>query len=251
MKKALLILLMLLLGSAAVLGMFPWREAILAGASPAALLQPAPSPTPSPSPPPRPTPVPTPTPLAEDPAANARMAWEALFTYPSHEAPIRVLALLDAPGSTGDTIYLQMLQEGMLQSKGVYYAQLPSPAPVAATSQPDAEGSGEPPEEEPPLEEESLPQAPRDPVEWTAQALAGIPVGLLDSIYAETPDLALAAYEALRAAERNDAVEVICAGITPEIIDAMRQDHFSMGAAAGVYENEERVVYSEEFRSAS
>ena len=74
MKKALLLLLMLLLGAAAVLGMFPWREAILAGASPAALLQPAPSPTPCPSPTPRPTPVPTPTPLAEDPAANARMA---------------------------------------------------------------------------------------------------------------------------------------------------------------------------------
>ncbi len=159
------------------------------------------------------TPAPTPTPVAEDPAQTAAMAWEALFAYPSHETPIRVLALLRKEGSPGDMTYRQMLSDGKLMAKGVYYAQAGA----------------------------------ANPADWTAEALKAVPVGLLDSIYAETPELALAAYTALRKAERNDSVEVICAGVTAEVLAALQEDHFSMGAAAGVYENELRVVYAQEF----
>lgn len=197
-----------------------------------------PSPIPTLAPTPTPTPVPTPTPLTEDPAECAAMAWDALFTYPAHEAPIRVLALLDAPGSPGDCIFQEMVQDGKLQPKGVYYANLPPETP--APSESPAEGETPMPAETPAL--------PLDAGAWTAQALDGVPVGLLDSIYAETPQLAMDAYRALRAANRNDAVEVICAGITQEILDAMVEDHFSMGAAAGLYENQIRVVYAEEFQ---
>lgn len=196
------------------------------------------SPTPMLAPTPTPTPAPTPTPLVEDPAECAAMAWEALFSYPSHEAPIRVLALLDTPGSPGDCIFQEMVQDGKLQPKGVYYANLPPETP--APSESPAEGETPMPAETPAL--------PLDAGAWTAQALDGVPVGLLDSIYAETPQLAMDAYRALRAANRNDAVEVICAGITQEILDAMVEDHFSMGAAAGLYENQIRVVYAEEFQ---
>ena len=206
-----------------------------------ALVQ-TPSPIPTLAPTPTPTPVPTPTPLTEDPAECAAMAWDALFTYPAHEAPIRVLALLDAPGSPGDCIFQEMVQDGKLQPKGVYYANLPPETPAP---------SGSPPEGETPAPEETpagTPALPLDPGTWTAQALDGVPVGLLDSIYAETHQLAMDAYRALRAANRNDAVEVICAGITQEVLDAMAEDHFSMGAAAGLYENQIRVVYAEEFQ---
>lgn len=202
-----------------------------------ALVQ-TPSPIPTLAPTPTPTPVPTPTPLTEDPAECAAMAWDALFTYPAHEAPIRVLALLDAPGSPGDVIFQEMVQAGKLQPKGVYYANLPPATPAP---------SGSPSEGETPMPAET-PALPLDAGAWTAQALDGVPVGLLDSIYGETPQLAMEAYRALRAANRNDAVEVICAGITQEILDAMVEDHFSMGAAAGLYENQIRVVYAEEFQ---
>ncbi|MEA5058579.1 MAG: hypothetical protein VB049_00870 [Candidatus Pelethousia sp.] len=158
-----------------------------------------------------PIPLPSASPLAEDPALCASMAWDALFAYPSHEAPIRVLALFAKENSPGDVIYQTMLADGKLMAKGVYHA--------------DADG---------------------DAKAWTEKALQGVTIGLLDSIYAETPELALAAYEALCAAERNDSVEVICAGITEDVLAAMRKDHFAMGAAAGVYENEMQVVYADD-----
>lgn len=242
MKRGLAIFLAVVLTIGAVgfiglcLGAMQGREAP-AFVESLALVQ-TPSPIPTLAPTPTPTPVPTPTPLTEDPAECAAMAWDALFTYPAHEAPIRVLALLDAPGSPGDCIFQEMVQDGKLQPKGVYYANLPPETP--APSESPAEGETPMPAETPAL--------PLDAGAWTAQALDGVPVGLLDSIYAETPQLAMDAYRALRAANRNDAVEVICAGITQEILDAMVEDHFSMGAAAGLYENQIRVVYAEEFR---
>ena len=239
MKRGLAIFLAVVLTIGAVGFIGLCLESLQGGDVPAfvknlALVQ-TPSPTPTLAPTPTPTPAPTPTPLVEDPAECAAMAWDALFTYPAHEAPIRVLALLDTPGSPGDVIFQEMVQAGKLQPKGVYYDNLP-PAP-----------SESPSEGETPMPAET-PALPLDPGTWTAQALDGVTVGLLDSIYAETPQLAMDAYRALRAANRNDAVEVICAGITQEILDAMVEDHFSMGAAAGLYENQIRVVYAEEFQ---
>ena len=239
MKRGLAIFLAVVLTIGAVGFIGLCLESLQGGDVPAfvknlALVQ-TPSPIPTLAPTPTPTPVPTPTPLTGEPAECAAMAWEALFSYPSHEAPIRVLALLDAPGSPGDVIFQEMVQAGKLQPKGVYYDNLP-PAP-----------SESPSEGEIPMPAET-PALPLDAGAWTAQALDGVPVGLLDSIYGETPQLAMEAYRALRAANRNDAVEVICAGITQEVLDAMAEDHFSMGAAAGLYENQIRVVYAEEFR---
>ena len=243
MKRGLAIFLAVVLTIGAVGFIGLCLESLQGGDVPAfvknlALVQ-TPSPTPMLAPTPTPTPAPTPTPLVEDPAECAAMAWDALFTYPAHEAPIRVLALLNTPGSPGDVIFQEMVQAGKLQPKGVYYDNLP-PAPSESPS----EGETPAPEETP----EGTPTLPLDPGTWTAQALEGVTVGLLDSIYAETPQLAMDAYRALRAANRNDAVEVICAGITQEVLDAMAEDHFSMGAAAGLYENQIRVVYAEEFQ---
>ena len=239
MKRGLAIFLAVVLTIGAVGFIGLCLESLQGGDVPAfvknlALVQ-TPSPIPTLAPTPTPTPVPTPTPLTEDPAECAAMAWDALFTYPAHEAPIRVLALLDTPGSPGDVIFQEMVQAGKLQPKGVYYDNLP-PSP-----------SESPSEGETPMPAET-PALLLDAGAWTAQALDGVTVGLLDSIYAETPQLAMDAYRALRAANRNDAVEVICAGITQEVLDAMAEDHFSMGAAAGLYENQIRVVYAEEFR---
>lgn len=76
------------------------------------------------------------------------------------------------------------------------------------------------------------------PEKWTERALAEIPVGLLDTIYAENAELAKAAYAALKAANRNDSVEVICAELTEELVSLMIEDHWLMGACVGVNMNE-------------
>lgn len=219
MKKIILSALILILILLTLICIVGFRQEIMAGETPAflraageAAVTAKPSATPLPTA--APTLAPTPPPIEEDPAQNAQLAWDALFSYSTHEAPVRVLALFAKAGSPGDTLYRRMLAQGKLMKKGVYYA--------------DGDGEAK---------------------AWAAGALAAVPVGLLDSIYAETPALALAAYEALREAGRNDSVEVICAGITEGVLAAMREDYFSMGAAAGVYENELRVVYAQEFRT--
>lgn len=60
----------------------------------------------------------------------------------------------------------------------------------------------------------------------------------MDTIYAENAELAKAAYAALKAANRNDSVEVICAELTEELVSLMIEDHWLMGACVGVNMNE-------------
>lgn len=209
MKKIILIAFILLLTLGTMICILGFRREIQAGGAPSFLR--APETAAASAPLPAPSPAPVPAPVAEDPAQWAEIAWETLFAYPAHEAPVRVLALFKEADSPGDALYQRMLTEGKLMAKGAYYA--------------NADGS---------------------PKNWTQKALKGVSIGLLDSIYAETPELALAAYEALREAGRNDSVEVICAGITEDVMAAMKKDRFSMGAAAGVYQNQIQVIYAED-----
>ncbi|MBQ2984864.1 MAG: hypothetical protein IJD61_00400 [Clostridia bacterium] len=138
--------------------------------------------------------------VAIDNDAAVRAAWDALYSYPSHCAPIRILTLTDGGASLSREIFDIMLAEGKLQDKGNYIGS----------------------------------QSQQDPEEWVAEKLAEIPVGLLDTIYADTEELAIAAYNALRAAERNDSVEVICPVLTDKLIELMVEDHWSMGVCVGV-----------------
>lgn len=135
-----------------------------------------------------------------DNAAAVAAAWEALYTYPTHSTPIRLLTLTEGGASLSREIYETMLAEGKLQDKGSYIGS----------------------------------HTDQDPGEWVAERLAEIPVGLLDTIYAETEELAAAAYNALRAAERNDSVEVICPVLSDALIGLMVEDHWSMGVCVGV-----------------
>ena len=67
----------------------------------------------------------------------------------------------------------------------------------------------------------------------------------MDTIYAENAELAKAAYAALKAANRNDSVEVICAELTEELVSLMIEDHWLMGACVGVNMNEACRGYAE------
>ncbi len=138
--------------------------------------------------------------VAIDHDAAVWAAWDALYNYPSHCTPIRLLTLTEGGASLSRERFDIMLEEGKLQDKGSYI--------------------------------ESQSEQPAG--EWVAQRLADIPVGLLDTIYAETEELAIAAYNALRAAERNDSVEVICPVLTDTLVELMVEDHWSMGVCVGV-----------------
>lgn len=127
-------------------------------------------------------------------------AWNALYTYPAHSTPIRILTLTQGGTGLSREIFDTMLAEGKLQDKGSYIGS----------------------------------QTQQEPEEWVAQRLSDIPVGLLDTIYAETEELAVAAYNALRAAERNDSVEVICPALSDRLIELMVEDHWSMGVCVGI-----------------
>lgn len=134
-----------------------------------------------------------------DKDAAAREAWDTLYAYPTHCTPIRTLTLVESAESTGGQIYSEMLAAGKLMDKGLYCADT---AELSA-------------------------------YDWAAEALDSVAVGLLDTIYAENAALARAAFFALREADRNDSVEVICAGMDDEMLEYMAEDHWLMGAAIG------------------
>ncbi len=127
-------------------------------------------------------------------------AWQALYEYPTHDAPVRLLTLTEA-SSVGEGVYADWLQAGKLMDKGLYTDGI------------------------------------KGAQSWTEETLDGIVPGLLDTIYAENPEYAKAAYAALKKANRNDSVEVICAGLTPQIMECMIEDHWLMGAAVGYNEH--------------
>lgn len=138
--------------------------------------------------------------VAIDNDAAVQAAWDALYTYPAHSTPIRILTLTESGAGLSREIFDIMLAEGKLQDKGNYIHS----------------------------------QSEQSPEEWVAERLADVPVGLLDTIYADTQELAIAAYNALRAAERNDSVEVICPVLSEALIELMVEDHWSMGVCVGV-----------------
>ena len=132
---------------------------------------------------------------------ETQAALEAMYLYPSHEAPIRILGLFDSGEEEAYSEYMKMEAAGKLQSKGAYIA---------------SDG-----------------QAAED---WLYESLASITVGILDTVYAQTPELAMRGFSALQKADRNDAVEICAAGLTQAQIEAMQEDHFLMGAAVGANE---------------
>lgn len=143
--------------------------------------------------------------VAIDNDAAIQAAWDALYTYPAHSTPIRILALTETGAGLSRETFDIMVAEGKLQDKGNYIRS----------------------------------QSQQDPEEWVAERLEDITVGLLDTIYADSEELAIAAYNALRAAERNDSVEVICPVLSEKLISLMVEDHWSMGVCVGVSKKQE------------
>lgn len=148
--------------------------------------------------------------LAYNKAAETEAALEAMFSYTSHEAPVRILGLFEHEAAAAHAAYAQMQSDGKLQSKGCYFKEPPAGSDGAPV-------------------DESFPDAHS----WLLDTLGGITVGVLDTVYAENPALALEGFAALREAARNDAVEICTAGLDVALIAAMQDEHFLMGTAVG------------------
>ena len=125
------------------------------------------------------------------------LSFDALMNYSGHEAPVRVIGIFENENSPAFAQYNAMIAEGKLQSRGVFFA-------------------GENCKEE-----------------FSARLDEIVP-GLLDSVYAENEELALLAFDTLKEAERNDAVEVIVPVLSDAVLAAMQEEHFLMGAGAGI-----------------
>ncbi len=133
-----------------------------------------------------------------DSDAAAEAAWDVLYSFPSHCSPIRTISLF-AGRDRAYELQQELIAAGKLHDKGTYI-----------------EGTGM-----------------GTPEKWIEEAINAVPVGLLDTIYAESESLAKAAYDALKAAKRNDSVEVICSEVSEDLVALMIEDHWLMGACAG------------------
>ena len=134
--------------------------------------------------------------IADDGAA-LNAAMDALLSYDSHCTPIRTVAFVKTDDGPAAQLVEECRAEGKLMMKGV--------------------------------------QAGVD-AEAAVELLNSIPVGLLDTVFAENEELALMAYDALKANYRNDLVEVITPALSTGIVKRMMEDRYLMGAAAGVDE---------------
>jgi len=128
---------------------------------------------------------------------EVQFALDTLALFDGHEAPVRAIGLFTDVNSRGAVLYRQMEKKGKLQNKGIYFGSV------------------------------------EEAYDWTLSSLDAITIGVLDSIYCETPDLAYEAYQALKDSDRNDAVEIICQGISVSLMDDMLEDPWLIGAMNG------------------
>lgn len=142
--------------------------------------------------------------IVYDGAAAPAAALQAMYTYPSHEAPVRVLGVFAEQDGGAREAYLAMTSDGKLQDKGMF---TPS------------DGSMEV------IEERAA--------AWLGDALSGITPGRLDTVFTDAPELALCGFDVLKAAKRGDAVEICTVGLLPAHMEAMIEAHFLMGTAVG------------------
>ena len=109
-----------------------------------------------------------------DTAAAASEALETAITYPPHDTPVRLIALLEKQGSPADDVFQAGIKRGRVFSKAVHY--------------------------------ESARQSARS---FFEAQLDRYVEGTIDAVYAETEELARMALEELLSRDRTD-MEVFC-----------------------------------------
>lgn len=140
--------------------------------------------------------------VARDAGAEAAVL-DLAIAYPPHDTPVRLLGLFTSRESAACAAWQAAVDEGRVFVKGAYYGS-------------EAEASA---------------------ADWMAGRLEDYYEGMVDGVYAETAELAVAAAQALLAAGRSD-MEVFCTGSSDALLDLMDLYPALVTAAYGVDEAE-------------
>ncbi|MHB1315692.1 MAG: substrate-binding domain-containing protein [Christensenellales bacterium] len=137
--------------------------------------------------------------ITYDGAEEVELSLEAVLNYPPHDTPVRLFGLFTSKNSEASTAYDQLISEGKVMSKRTWYAEGGTEA--AQTAQPAS--------------------AAERAKQWVTERLNGYFPGMVDAIYAETEELAVAALDALEEAGRDD-MEVITVGVSGQTLSRMK-----------------------------
>ncbi len=126
-------------------------------------------------------------------ADAAETALSLTLAYPPHEMPVRMIGLFTSADSRAYTVWREAAENGRVFAKAEFFLAEPVP-------------------EETPVPKKTPPSPTPVPTleERVAELLSGFYPGMIDGIYAETGELAVAAAEALAQLGRND-MEVFAA----------------------------------------
>ena len=115
--------------------------------------------------------------LGYDSTTEAQVALESAIAYPPHLAPVRMVGLFSGEGSAAFTAWSLAKANGQVFAKREFFADLPDAVLT----------------------------------DWLNEAFSQLSPGMLDAVYAETGELAIAATQTLASLGRDD-LEVFCAG---------------------------------------
>lgn len=135
------------------------------------------------------------------PAEAAQQVLEMALAYPPHDTPVRLFGMFATREGDAYTAWQAAVDAGRVFVKSAYYAS-------------EAENAAG---------------------EWMTGRLEKYYEGMVDGIYAETADLAVAAAEALLAAGRMD-MEIFCTGSSDALLELMEAHPTLIVAAYGVDE---------------
>ena len=136
--------------------------------------------------------------LYYQPDGELDMSFEAALVYPPHDAPVRLILMLESVESDGYMAYQALYEQGMIFPKETY---------IAADSELEAG-------------------------EWLTEKLDSYVEGMLDAVYAENLEMAISAYDVLAALGRTD-MEVFCPGVTQAVIQRMQSNPEVFAQAVG------------------
>lgn len=126
----------------------------------------------------------------------ADLVLDAAIAYPPHDMPVRLFGMFESKESAAYSSWQAAVAEGRVFVKSVYYAS----------------------------------EANADAAEWMTGRLEKYYAGMADGILAETAEMAVAAAEAMLAANRTD-MEIFCVDSNSDLL-ALMQTHPALVVAA-------------------
>ena len=137
--------------------------------------------------------------ITYDNAKELDMVFDAVLKYPPHDTPVRLFGLFTGASSSANARYNDLTKQGKVMQKKTW---------IADNQTADAAK------------------------QWVAERLQSYYPGMVDAVFAETDPLAIAALDALEAANRTD-MEVFTVGVTDTVLGRMEKNPDVFAQAVG------------------